>query len=112
MFFCRSEGRFLTDQEFLFAAYRYELARDNVSDELRSVGLDGLQAKNPKCCEVLREEHPANKDWHLLDRLFLSPSVHVFIDWSAKSDTPTPSTPKGRYRIRVCGVVEAGFYTP
>jgi hypothetical protein len=104
-FFCHSEGRFLTDEEFLEAAFTYEVNERNLPEPFRSLGISGLRELDPGCCSVQREDNPFNEPYfrNWLSQLLFDPSVLVLIAWDADPKRFAPRNASTDYGFTICG---------
>lgn len=100
-FFCRAEGRFLTDLEFLENAFNYEVTKEGLQEPFRSLGVQGIREIDPGCCQVLRADNPFNENRTWLDRLLSGPSVWVIIGWDL--DPKHGGNNNTNYDMTTCG---------
>ncbi|MBO6924302.1 MAG: hypothetical protein JJ859_19010 [Roseicyclus sp.] len=102
-FLCRSEGRFLTDEEFLETAFAYEVRERDLPEPFRSLGIAGLRELDPGCCIVQREDNPFNEPRDWLSRLLFDPQVLVTIGWDADLMRAAGPSAVTNYDFTICG---------
>ena len=95
--YCFSEGRFVSDQEMIYAAITDEIWRiglprtyvdlpDPGEQELPFAGVSNFEELNPGCCKILTgdEERTALHLYGFLDRLFGYYAVVVGLDYDVR----------------------------
>lgn len=103
-FFCKEKNRYLSDFNFLEEAFSYERSKYGTPDVVEKLGEEGFLISNPDCCVVERENNYINENLNWVDRLFISPTVLVSINWSeAPNQNPFKNT---NYLMSVCGEVQ------
>jgi len=105
-YYCHEEERFLTDQELIERAFQFEVNERQLPEPFITLGFEGLQELNPKCCGVARENYELNQDIDTFwERLLTRKVIFVTLRWPSESLTEHFDQPRTSYHLGECGEV-------